>query len=44
MKMMKVYLVCQYCISMINYSWRTGTFSRETLRMNKIRGHIIKIF
>src|SRR6218665_2071839 len=44
MKLTKVYLVCQYCISMINYSWRTGTFSRETLRMNKIRGHIIKIF
>ena len=45
MKMTKVYFVCQYCISMINESWRrsTGNFSRETIRMYKIRANIAKI-
>jgi len=43
MKMTKVWSVCQWCISMINKSWRTGTFSRETLRMYKIRAKITEI-
>ena len=43
MKMTKALFVCQCFISKINKSWRTGTFSRETLRMYKIRAKIARI-